>query len=97
MAMELPAVATDVGGIPELLADGETGLLAPSGDDQALARAVIRLLSDEALRVRYGRTARRRVEEKFDFSARVRTMEDIYCWVAGVETELPAIFASQGI
>jgi glycosyltransferase involved in cell wall biosynthesis len=48
-AMGLPVVATDVGGVRHLLADGESGLLVAEGDDEAMAAAVLRLLSDPAL------------------------------------------------
>jgi glycogen(starch) synthase len=60
MAAGLPVVATRVGGIPEVVADGETGLLVPPGDAPALAAAVDRLLADPALAKRLGASARSR-------------------------------------
>jgi glycosyltransferase involved in cell wall biosynthesis len=51
-AMGLPVVATAVGGVPDLLADGETGLLVPDGDDAAMAEAILRLLREPALSAR---------------------------------------------
>ncbi|MCC6839617.1 MAG: glycosyltransferase family 4 protein [Flavobacteriales bacterium] len=51
-AARVPVVATAAGGIPELITDGETGLLRPVGDDAALAQAVIAVLHDRALRDR---------------------------------------------
>jgi glycosyltransferase involved in cell wall biosynthesis len=48
-AMGLPVVATNVGGIPQLLTDGETALLVPDDDDEAMAAASLRLLHDAAL------------------------------------------------
>jgi glycosyltransferase involved in cell wall biosynthesis len=60
MAAGVPVVATRVGGIPELIHDGVDGLLVPPGDPAALAAAIARLASDEALRVRLGAAARER-------------------------------------
>jgi 2-deoxystreptamine N-acetyl-D-glucosaminyltransferase/2-deoxystreptamine glucosyltransferase len=59
-----PVVATAVGGIPELVEDGVTGLLVPPGDVQALRFALERLLADPVLRRRLGREARRRVSAR---------------------------------
>jgi glycosyltransferase involved in cell wall biosynthesis len=78
MALGLPVVSTRVGGVPELVVDTETGILCPPGDAASLADAVCRLLEDEKLREQFAEAARRRIEEKFDFAARVRTMEEIY-------------------
>lgn len=65
MAAGLPVVATRVGGIPEVVDEGRTGLLAPPGDDAALAEAVLRLAADPALRERMGRAGRERAEGLF--------------------------------
>jgi glycosyltransferase involved in cell wall biosynthesis len=62
-AMGLPVVATSVGGIPDLLTDGETGLLVPSEDVAAMACAVIRLLNDSALALLLSRNGRRLAEQ----------------------------------
>lgn len=61
MAHGRPVVATAVGGIPEVVVDGVTGLLVPPGDAAALRSAVERLLADPVLRRRMGREGRRRV------------------------------------
>jgi glycosyltransferase involved in cell wall biosynthesis len=61
MAAGLPAVASLIGGVPALVADGVTGLLVPPGDAGALARALERLLSDPPLRRRLGQAAREAV------------------------------------
>jgi glycosyltransferase involved in cell wall biosynthesis len=60
MASGLPVVATSVGGTPELVVDGETGLLVPPGDPAALADAVERLLTDRQLADAFGRAGRAR-------------------------------------
>lgn len=70
-ACGVPAVATAVGGIPELVEDGVTGLLTPPGDVQALTVALERLLQDPELAARMGATARRRVEERFSLARQV--------------------------
>lgn len=58
MAMETPVIASNAGGTPEMVSDGENGLLVPPGDPQALAQAADRLLSDTDLGSRMGRKAR---------------------------------------
>jgi glycosyltransferase involved in cell wall biosynthesis len=55
-------VASRVGGIPDLVTDGKTGLLVPSGDARALADALVQVLSDRALAERLGTAARIAVE-----------------------------------
>jgi glycosyltransferase involved in cell wall biosynthesis len=66
MAAGLPVVATQVGGVPELVADGETGFLVPPGEPQALADALRRLLADQDLRQRLGDAGLERVRRSFD-------------------------------
>ncbi|MDT3679056.1 MAG: glycosyltransferase family 4 protein [Burkholderiaceae bacterium] len=63
------AIAADVGGIPEVVDDGRTGLLFPAGDAHALARAILRLGADAALRERLARAARERFEQSFTLDA----------------------------
>jgi colanic acid/amylovoran biosynthesis glycosyltransferase len=75
MALGTPCVSTDVTGIPEVLRDGETGLMVPQHDTQAVADAVERLLKDAILRDRLATAARRLMEHEFDIhrnAARVR-------------------------
>jgi glycosyltransferase involved in cell wall biosynthesis len=64
-----PIVASAVGGIPEIVRDGETGLLVPPRDSDALARAVLRLLGDSGLAQRMGEAARARVAQHFSVAA----------------------------
>lgn len=66
MALGTPCVATDVTGIPEVLADGTSGLAVRQRDPTALAGAIARLLDDPILRCRLAESARRRVERDFD-------------------------------
>ncbi len=74
MALGKPCVATRVGGIPEIVEDGVTGLLVPQGEPEALAEAVIELLDDPARAAAMGETGRKRVTEHFS----LRGMTDAY-------------------
>lgn len=65
-ACGIPAVSTPVAGIPEIVLHGRTGLLVPSDDAGALARALARLASSAARRARLGSAARRHIESRFD-------------------------------
>jgi glycosyltransferase involved in cell wall biosynthesis len=67
MAHGVPVVATGVGGLLDLVADGETGLVVPPGDVRALRAALERLLVDPELRRRMGGAARRRARERFSW------------------------------
>lgn len=78
MATGLPIVATDVGGNREVVADGETGLLAPAGSPEALAQAMLRLSPDPTLIERMSYTARKRVETRFDLRNAVARYESLY-------------------
>jgi L-malate glycosyltransferase len=78
MAAGRPVVATDVGGNPELVEDGRTGLLVPSRNPVALAQAIEKLLADPELRERMGRAARRRVAERFSLERSIETFETLY-------------------
>jgi glycosyltransferase involved in cell wall biosynthesis len=69
MAYGLPVVATDAGGNPEAVVDGETGAVVPRGDADALADATVALLADEGRRRQYGRAGRERVERYFSLTA----------------------------
>jgi glycosyltransferase involved in cell wall biosynthesis len=78
MAAGRPVVGTDVGGTPELIQDGETGLLVPRHDPAALAAALERLLDDPALAARLGAAARRRVETRFSPEASLERLVALY-------------------
>jgi glycosyltransferase involved in cell wall biosynthesis len=76
MASGLPVIATLMGGIPELVANQETGLLVPPGEPEALADAVLRLARDTALRGRMGAAGRLRAETRFDVVVNAREVEE---------------------
>lgn len=83
MACRKPVVGTRAGGIPEVVADGETGWLVPVGDPRALAAAIVRLLRDPAERERLGEVGRRRVEAQFTVERMVRGTLDAYARLTG--------------
>ncbi len=83
MASGLPVVATRVGGVPELVADGETGLLVEPDDAPALARALDRLGGDPELRARLGAGGARRVAERFSADGVARQMLSLYGRLCG--------------
>jgi glycosyltransferase involved in cell wall biosynthesis len=78
MACGLPLVGTSVGGIPAIIDDGTTGLLVPARDATALARAMGSLMTDAALRRRFGAAARARVEKEFSWRAIAERTVDVY-------------------
>ncbi|MFF5262484.1 glycosyltransferase [Actinomadura viridis] len=77
----LPAVATKVGGVPEVVLDGETGLLAATRAGE-LAAATLRLLRDEPLRLRLGHAARIRTTERFGAARLVSDIRHLYASIA---------------
>lgn len=82
MAAGRPVVASRIGGLIDLVADGETGLLVPPGDHDALRAAIARLLADPALREAMGSAGRRRLDQ-FKASAVVARIEGVYRDVVG--------------
>jgi glycosyltransferase involved in cell wall biosynthesis len=73
-----PVVASRVGGIPEIIDDGQDGVLVPPGDASALAQAVAELLADPGRRRRLAGAGRAKVAERFGFPRMVRSYETIY-------------------
>jgi glycosyltransferase involved in cell wall biosynthesis len=78
-----PIVASAVGGIPEIVEDGRTGFLVPPRDPAALARAVVRVLTDAALARRLGDAARAHVTERHSVAAMVAGNLAVYAGVLG--------------
>ncbi|CAM3982924.1 glycosyltransferase family 4 protein [Smaragdicoccus niigatensis] len=73
-----PVVATRVGGIPDIVADGETGLLVAPSDPADLAAALVKLLSDSALRERLGAAGTERIRKEFSANAWVTHLRAVY-------------------
>lgn len=84
MATALPVIATAVGGNPELVVDGESGVLVPPGDESALGDAMERYVDDPALRDAHGTAGRQRVERQFSLAAMLRAYDAEYRRLAAV-------------
>jgi glycosyltransferase involved in cell wall biosynthesis len=78
MAMQIATVSTTVSGIPELIEDGKTGLLAPPRDAASLADAIARLIRDKELRSSLGRAARARIVDQFEIKSNVRRLAKLF-------------------
>ncbi len=101
MACGLPVVATRVGGTPEVVADGESGLLVSAQDPAALADAMLRVRHDNNLAVRLGAVGRASVERSFDVRAMVGRYETLYapaaCCMRGGSTRKTPKFAANAL
>src|SRR5206468_10067353 len=78
MHHRVPVVASRIGGITDIVADGVSGLLVPPGDPNALAQAIGRLADDRALARRLGDAGYRRLQEQFSWEAIVARWETVY-------------------
>lgn len=84
MAAGRPVVATPVGGIPEMVSDGETGFLVDVGDVDGLADALLRLLRDPSLRARMGQSGRKFALENYRADAVARRTYEVYQRIAAM-------------
>src|SRR5262249_35849908 len=78
LACERPVIATAGEGMPELVVDGETGLLVPPRDPPALAAAIVKVLADPTAAQTLARAGRKRVETHFSLRAKLDTTEALY-------------------
>jgi glycosyltransferase involved in cell wall biosynthesis len=78
MALSRPVVASNVGGIPEVIQDGATGLLVPPRDPEALAAAIVRILTDHPLADTLARAGHDLVHDRFCLELMVKEIEAIY-------------------
>jgi glycosyltransferase involved in cell wall biosynthesis len=78
MAMGIPVVAVDVGGVKELVSDGNSGYVLPRGDAYGLSQAILALTDNPKLRAEMGQAGRIKVEQEFSFAQRLRRIEDLY-------------------
>lgn len=79
MAAELPVIATNVGGTPEVVSDGENGVLVPARDSDALARAMVALARDDSRRRRLAANGRTIVESRFTLDRMIDDYARTYC------------------
>ncbi|HXF48611.1 MAG TPA: glycosyltransferase [Verrucomicrobiae bacterium] len=77
-ACEIPVIASNTGGLPEVMRDGVSGFLVPPEDVNALAEKIELLVSDENLRKRMGKAGREFVRKNFNWSENVKIMEKLY-------------------
>jgi glycosyltransferase involved in cell wall biosynthesis len=78
MATEIPVISTAVSGIPELVIDGETGLLVPEKDEISLAETMEHLIANEDLRIQLGRNAREHVMKDFSMGSNAAKLARIF-------------------
>ncbi len=78
MSQRIPCVVSDVGGLPELVVDGNTGLVVPPRDGRAIADAVLRLADAPELRRQMGEAARARIESTFHYQASINAFLDFF-------------------
>ena len=95
-ACEVPVIATRVGGVPEAVIDGQTGILVPPFDSNRLAEACIALVRDPERRARLGRAGRQFVLDHYQWHANAATMASVYRQLlAGQSVATPSIFAAK--
>ena len=83
LLMGLPVVATDTGGIPDIIIDGETGLLAVPRDSASLAECIIKMINNEELQKKFINNGKNRVKKCFSSDLMVKSIEQIYYELIG--------------
>ena len=78
MACGKPLVGANVGGIPQIIADGETGILVPPKNSESLSCAIVSLLIDDEKRTTIGLNARKRAENEFSWQVIARKTQKVY-------------------
>jgi glycosyltransferase involved in cell wall biosynthesis len=78
MALEVPVIATDVGGPPEIVCEGREGLLLPPREPARWASAIARLVEDPGLAAQMGRAGRERAQQQFTTERHARATLDVY-------------------
>jgi len=83
LMMEVPVISTAVGGVPDIIRDGEEGILIPPGDPGPMATAIIDFLEDPEKHKMMALRGKIIIEDRFDFKVRTRKLEKIYLEVMG--------------
>jgi len=84
MAAGKPVIATRVGGTPEAIIDGETGILVPSEDVEAMAEALSNLVTDTELQTRLGAAGQARAEQNYSLANYVSRLDGLYQQLSGI-------------
>lgn len=90
MAAGKPVIGTNVGGIPEIIEDGVTGLLVPSHSPDKLAEAIITILQNPSLARQMGEAGRRRARERFSVEQHVAKIQEVYEELGSPRRRIPA-------
>lgn len=77
-ACKIPVIATSVGGLPEVIESEKNGIIVPPKNVEATVNALERLITDANLRIEMGENGRKKVEEKYNWSANIDQMIDLY-------------------
>jgi glycosyltransferase involved in cell wall biosynthesis len=94
MAEQKPVVATNGGGVPEIVEDGITGILVPMGDAAGMAEALTYLLANPEAAAQMGRNGRARVAAHFTIQRTARKVEAVYREVLRVSEQVESSFAT---
>lgn len=90
MAVGVPVVATETGGLKEIIKSGEDGLLVPSADSAGIARAVIKLLTDAEFKSSIIARGKQKINESFSVEKYISTLSVIYLKFSGEKNDVPA-------
>ena len=85
MAAGKPVIATKVGGTPEAVIDGETGLIVPARNLNTMSAAIVQLVDDTELQIKMGLAGRKRAEENYSVEKYVLRLDEIYRGYSGIE------------
>ena len=77
-ACSIPVIASNIGGLPEVVINGKTGYLVPPGDAESIAEKIIKLIEEPSLRQRLGKGGRKYVLENYEWNSCAKKMEEIY-------------------
>jgi glycosyltransferase involved in cell wall biosynthesis len=97
MSLGTPCISTDVTGIPEVIQDGETGLIVPQHDPESLADAIEKLLDSPGLRTELAERARALIERDFDIHRNTAQMRRIFATADSVAPAAPAVSPASAV
>jgi glycosyltransferase involved in cell wall biosynthesis len=86
MAAGKPIIATNVGGTPEAIIDGETGILVPSKDIESMTSALVNMVDNPEYQVQLGTAGRKRAVQNYSVENYVSRLDDLYRQLLGIKT-----------